>query len=702
MKFKTKTLLMILTPIFLIFTLVFAMVGFDVYQGQKENATHLAEAIAKDYASTIKAELEISLDSARNTAYMMEGLINQGSPDRESVNAVLKSILSGNENFFGVWVCFEPNAFDGRDNEYAGTSGHDQTGRFTPYWYRDGSGINTEALHNYTTEGEGDYYQLAFKSGIETVLEPFEYEIGGAKVLMTTFAVPIKHNGKTIGVSGVDVTLDQLQEIGDKVKLYQTGFGRLISPNGVVVTHPDRTSIGKPGGEFVTGDAHILLDKIRTREVFTQSLYSNVYDKDVLKSFAPVIIGNTATPWVFSTVVPREEVFASVYKLLSKIIIICIIGLLVIGAAIFIVTSSIVKSIVSITERIEEIANYDFTHSENTKAAKYLNRKDEIGQIMRAIRTMRDNIVHLITEISNGAESVAATAEELTATSQQTASASEEVARTIEEIARGASEQASDTEKSSESVEEMGRFIEEAGGYIQELNKALIEINQRKEEGFEIIHILTGKTKRSSESAKEIYEIVMNNNKSAEKIDSSSTMIQSIADQTNLLALNAAIEAARAGEAGRGFAVVAGEIRKLAEQTNSFTDEIKQVIEELKTRSNAAVQTIYEVKDIVNAQSDSVEETRHRFDLIADSIGATEVVIQKLTEGTKTLNMNKAKLVDLMQNLSAIAEENAAGTEEASAATEEQAASSMELSRASEGLAEIAGKLQELIRKFKI
>ncbi|MPM71685.1 putative methyl-accepting chemotaxis protein YoaH [bioreactor metagenome] len=213
---------------------------------------------------------------------------------------------------------------------------------------------------------------------------------------------------------------------------------------------------------------------------------------------------------------------------------------------------------------------------------------------------------------------------------------------------------------------------------------------------------MTGKTKRSSESAKEIYEIVINNNKSAEKIDSSSTMIQSIADQTNLLALNAAIEAARAGEAGRGFAVVAGEIRKLAEQTNSFTDEIKQVIEELKTRSNAAVQTIYEVKDIVNAQSDSVEETRHRFDLIADSIGATEAVIQKLTEGTKTLNMNKAKLVDLMQNLSAIAEENAAGTEEASAATEEQAASSMELSRASEGLAEIAGKLQELIRKFKI
>ena len=108
------------------------------------------------------------------------------------------------------------------------------------------------------------------------------------------------------------------------------------------------------------------------------------------------------------------------------------------------------------------------------------------------------------------------------------------------------------------------------------------------------------------------------------------------------------------------------------------------------------------MKVTVDEQAESVEETRNRFELIADSIGTTGEVIQDLTEGTRLVNNNKNKLVELMQNLSAIAEENAAGTEQASAATEQQAASSAEMARASEGLAKIAERLQELIAKFQI
>lgn len=165
MKLKTKTLLMILIPVFIIFSTVFTVVGINVFRVQKENSIHLAEAMAKNYANEVKAELEVALDSANTTAYMLEALIKNGSPSRAEVNAVLQNTIMNNKDFFGVWVCFEPNTFDGKDSEYAYTNGHDDTGRFIPYWYREGKDIATEILHDYTLEGEGDYYQLAFNSG---------------------------------------------------------------------------------------------------------------------------------------------------------------------------------------------------------------------------------------------------------------------------------------------------------------------------------------------------------------------------------------------------------------------------------------------------------------------------------------------------------------------------------------------------------
>ena len=285
---------------------------------------------------------------------------------------------------------------------------------------------------------------------------------------------------------------------------------------------------------------------------------------------------------------------------------------------------------------------------------------------------------------------------------QQSATASEEVTKTITEIARGASEQAQDTEAAATNVLVMGNLLEENNDYINQVSHAALEIEMRKEEGFSILKDLVKKTEDNNAAAQTVFNIIMDNNKSAENIEKASIMIQSIASQTNLLALNAAIEAARAGEAGKGFAVVADEIRKLAEESSLFTKEIKNIMSELKNKSQNAVNTMIKVKEIVGAQGESVKQTEKKFDLIAKAVEKTNGIISDLTNSSNLLNENKDKILGLMENLSAVTEENAAGTQEVSASIEVQAASAEEIAISSEKLSQIGFELSVLVNKFKL
>ena len=179
-------------------------------------------------------------------------------------------------------------------------------------------------------------------------------------------------------------------------------------------------------------------------------------------------------------------------------------------------------------------------------------------------------------------------------------------------------------------------------------------------------------------------------------------MMKGIAEQTNLLALNASIEAARAGEAGKGFAVVADEIRKLAEETNQFAGEISETIASLSRMTNQGVKTMEKAGKIVTAQMTSLDNTNDKFEGISEAIEAVKNVVLELNESTDLMMEKKTQIINVIENLSAISEENAASTEEASASVEEQTASMAQISEASEELSKLAEDMQASIARFKI
>ena len=330
----------------------------------------------------------------------------------------------------------------------------------------------------------------------------------------------------------------------------------------------------------------------------------------------------------------------------------------------------------------------------------YSDRQDEIGDLYRASVGLRDKLKDIITNVYQYAQNTAATSEELTATAQNTSESAREIANAVDDIAHGATNQAENTMITTKNIEENKIMLNEMVEVLNELNNAVDNIDVKQEEGKEILNILTSLTNKNKEETSFVNQIIIETNDSVELISTASEMIQSIADQTNLLALNAAIEAARAGSSGSGFAVVADEIRKLAEDSTKFTGEIRIIIEELKKKSYTAVDRMKVMGQIVSEQDEQTKTTNDKFDEIEKTVGMSKQIVQRASENSKIMEEKNNEVMQISQNLSAIAEENAAATEEVSASVEVQTEAINDISSASADLAEIANDLQDKISEF--
>jgi len=332
---------------------------------------------------------------------------------------------------------------------------------------------------------------------------------------------------------------------------------------------------------------------------------------------------------------------------------------------------------------------------------EFTRKKDEIGLLSNAFQRVIDRLRNLTNEISGISNEVADFVEELNARINQSSITMEEIARVIEEVAKGATAQAEETESGVANVVDLGQLVEHEQKLLQELKSFTGEVRLLKNEGIDIVKELVEKTEANNEAIRNVRNVIIDTSKSAEKIEVSSHMIKNIASQINLLALNAAIEAARAGEAGRGFSVVAEEVRKLAEESNNFTQEISTVVVDLIEKTENAVDIIKQLDEITSSQTKSVDLTNHKFEGIADSIEKIMEIAEIINKSGLEMTSKKDEIISVVESLSAISEENAAGAQEASASIEEHTASMEEIANSSDALSALATTMKESILQFK-
>ncbi|AWK89197.1 methyl-accepting chemotaxis protein [Azospirillum thermophilum] len=605
-------------------------VGQNVSDILEKKTKEAIQNLASTQAGLVRSEFETALNAARTMAHSFATMIDPKNPGavpvdqrREALNGMLLNVLKNNELFNGTYSAWEPDALDGRDEQFRNKreTGTDATGRFIPYWNRDQNGrIAMQPLVEYDSRDlhpngvmKGGWYIGPKENGKESVLDPLPYIVQGKQVFLATLSVPIKLDGKFYGVAGADFNLDFVQKLTTQVsKSIFDGRNEvvIVSNMGLIVAHSTKPElIGQSLSKINSGwerDLAVVRSGQPKVEMDAGSM--------MLRTFAPIQLGHTGKPWAVLIQVPQSVVLADSVTLdaalndraNSSVLWQVAIALLVAVAAVgvmWVMAGGVARPIRACVGFAEGIAAGRFDQTLEVKQV------DEVGLLADALRKMLADLVRMnaqraedqkraeeerrtamlqladdlearvmsvVEGVDGAARAMSTTAQSMTSTAHQTSQQATVVASASEEANVNVQTVAAATEELSGSIREIGQQVNRSADIAREAVSAAQQANGQ----------------------------VMGLNEAAMKIGTVVQLIQSIAAQTNLLALNATIEAARAGEAGKGFAVVAGEVKNLANQTAKATEEIAGQVNDMQRVTNETTTVIKGVGSIIGQIND--------------------------------------------------------------------------------------------------
>jgi methyl-accepting chemotaxis protein len=628
----------------------------------RSSITGISEQYAHSMASRSVADITGFLDAyyykVETTAHVMEQYQQIIPANRRNVfNVMLEGLAQSNPDIFGAWCVWEPDVLEGNDRQYLGTKGTSSSGRFSPYYYWDNGKVEVDVLEDYN---QADYYLLARNSGDPTILNPFEYEVGGKKVLMTTISVPIRANGRIVGVAGFDLPLSGIQKTSQTNKPFPDCVTAVFSNDGTVTAHFDESRIGKNMKDTesdMTGPyLNDFTNAVKTGKPFTFSRHIPALKTDMRIFLIPIFVGATKTPLSYAIAIMHNTIMAPVYVMLELTLGISgIVLVLIILAALFL-SRSISRPIVRVANNLKDISEGE---GDLTRTIA-IDSKDEIGDLALYFNKTLEKIKNLVSNVKREAATLSEIGNDLAKNMNDTAAAVNEITSNIQSIkGRIINQSASVSEthatmeqivtninKLNEHVENQAETISERSVFIQTMVNNIDSVNETLINNLENVNNLKEASEIGRGGLQEVASDIQEISRESEGLLEINSVMENIASQTNLLSMNAAIEAAHAGESGKGFAVVADEIRKLAEssgeQSKTIGTVLKKIAESIKkiTSSTENVLARFEVIDT------GVKTVAEQEEIIRKAMEEQSEGSRQLLQGTSNLTNITEKVRD--------------------------------------------------------
>lgn len=645
------------------------------------------------------------------TKRIVETMEKKGEVSAQAILDIMETNLVNNDDLLGVGVILEQdiasvkpialatlleqNTVKIDSATYAALI--DSKNRFIPYLSKDGGGLTAAAIEGIDDKSVSEWYWVPKDEGRSVLTEPYDYNVNGETVLMTTISVPLVNaSGAFFGILTADLSIDYLTELTESVKP-DGGYAAIITNKGILTAN----SLGATLDGLNMQDH---MDWTSIKQTMDSGEVKSMYmDSDELKEnsfnvFSPMVLEGVGETWTVQMVLPKSKILETYNQVFIFTIVASIIIVVLMSAASALFIYRQLKPLKFLRASIEMAADGDLTQKVDEKYIK----ADEIGAVALAYNNMLDQTNSAIKTVLNSTTLLNQSSNHVHETFNEIVASSQEVSVAINEIAQGASKQSEDTEETNYRMIDLSDQIDAITALSNEMDELSNKTKATTDKGMQEVESLRDRNAETNAMNRRIQQQMESLASNIANINQIITSIQGITEQTNLLALNASIEAARAGEHGKGFAVVAEEVRKLAEQSKNETDIIKQTVDSILANSQQTVAVITSNAELMQSQNESVQSTEVAFKDNSELSNSIASSINELMAKLSDMLEHKNQAIMAIQSISAISEETAASAEQVSASAIDQQAELQKVGESINNMNEISKELQEVVNRFKL